>query len=149
MYLKHSVQFSITLYHWIIFKSTIRLYIYNINLLGIIIDNKLTWKPHIANIRTKISKALGTLNKVKHNIPTKLKRQLYFSLIHPHLLYGVELWGAAVKSHIQLIQILQKRAIRFITSSTYNSSTHNYFKDLKILKMQDLYQVQLLTQMYV
>ena len=60
----------------------------------------------------------------------------------------MELWGAAVKSHIQPIQILQKRAIRFITSSTYNSSTHNYFKDLKILKIQDLYQVQLLTQMY-
>ena len=36
-----------------------------IKFLGVVIDNKLSWKPHIKYIKTKISKSLAILNKAK------------------------------------------------------------------------------------
>ena len=36
-----------------------------IKLLGMIIDNKLCWKPHINYIKTKISKSIAVLYNVK------------------------------------------------------------------------------------
>ena len=33
------------------------------NILGVIIDNKLTWHQHIENIKNKINKGLGILKK--------------------------------------------------------------------------------------
>ena len=34
--------------------------------LGTLIDNKLTWKPHIQHIKTKLSRAIGLISKIRY-----------------------------------------------------------------------------------
>ena len=50
-------------------------------------------------------------------------RTLYFALMHPHLSYGIIAWGSADKSITRQTNLLQKRAIRIITNSAFNSHT--------------------------
>ena len=69
-----------------------------INLLGTIFDKNLTFKPHIAKICSKASRALGLLNQSKGLLPKYIKRTIYFSLIHPHLSQSIELLGNTAKS---------------------------------------------------
>ena len=58
--------------------------------LGITIDNKLNWKTHINNLRTKVSKTIAILYKMKPILDQKSLHLLYCSLVLPHISYCVE-----------------------------------------------------------
>ena len=87
------------------------------NFLGITIDQNITWTPHIRKISIKISRVIGVLRKLKHIFPQHILRLIYNSLIHPHLIYGLNLWGFKHKR----ITILQKKAIRILAFRPYTS----------------------------
>ena len=69
-------------------------------------------------------------------------------MILPHISYCLIVWGKCVKSLVDRIFILQKRAIRIITNSHFLSHTDKLFKKLNILKIQDLYSFQVACFMY-
>lgn len=68
---------------------------------------------------------------------------LYYSLIYPHLLYGILAWGGSSDIHLQPLLLLQKKIIRTITSSNYLDHTDPLFHRTKILKIPDIYLLQL------
>ena len=105
------------------------------NFLGITIDQNITWTPHIRKISIKISRVIGVLRKLKHIFPQHIFRLIYNSLIHPHLIYGLNLWGFKHKR----ITILQKKAIRILAFRPYISHSTSAFKELKIPMLKDLY----------
>ena len=74
--------------------------------------NSLNWDRCIDNNANKISRTLGVMNKLKHFLP-------YSSLIAPHFNNNILLRGFNTHRLIKL----QKRAIRIITDSKYNSHT--------------------------
>ena len=84
--------------------------------LGVYIDNNLTWKCHITHVCTKIRPVIGILFKIRHLVPTKLLRSLYYALIHPHILYCIEAWGSTYKSYLEPLYILQKRSLESLLS---------------------------------
>lgn len=102
--------------------------------LGVTLDSHISWKPHINNIKCKISKTCGVLNKLKNTLPQYILKQIYQSSIAPHLNYGLLAWG---KNPGTLVQ-LQKKAIRIIAKTKYNAHTDPLFKRFKILKLEDL-----------
>ena len=73
---------------------------------------------------------------------------LYNSLILPYLSYGIESWYGAPRFMSNKIFVLQKKAIRAIHGLSYNSHTNYYFKTDKILKLQDLYKLNLCSQLF-
>jgi len=68
-------------------------------------------------------------------------RLLYYSLIHPYIVYGIELWGLAAKKYTGRIERLQKRAARILSNSKYNEPSLPLFKKLSILRLSDLYKL--------
>ena len=109
------------------------------NFLGIDIDQNITWKPHVTKTAIKISRVIGVLNKLKHIFPQHILLTIYNSLIQPHLIYGLYLWGLKCKR----LKILQKKAVRILAFKPYISHSTPIFKDLKILQLEDLYTMQL------
>ena len=109
------------------------------NFLGITIDENITWNPHIHNTSIKIARVIGILRKLKRIFPRHILRHIYNSLIHPHLLYGLSLWGFKQKR----ITVLQKKAVRIIAFRPYISHSTSAFKELQILMLKDLYYIQL------
>jgi hypothetical protein len=69
-------------------------------------------------------------------------------MIHPYLSYGLMLWGSACKQHLHKIEISQKKAIRSLHKTRYNEHTMPLFHSSKILKINDLYKLQLMMFMY-
>ena len=53
--------------------------------------------------------------------------------------YCIEVFGSAAQYHINSLVVLQKRAVRVITSSKFREHTAPLFKDLKLLTLQQLY----------
>ena len=99
------------------------------NLLGITLDQHITWTPHIKKIPIKISRVIGISRKLKRTFPQYILRTIYNSLIHPHLIYGLNLWGFKHKR----ITTLQKKALRILAFRPYISHSISAFKELKIL----------------
>ena len=83
--------------------------------LGIMIDS--TLNNHIDNVSTKISKTIGLLYKIRYYVDVKIIKTLYYSLVFPHLIYGIEVWGSADESHLNKLLVLQKKIVRLICYS--------------------------------
>ena len=88
--------------------------------LEIILDNQINFADHIKNIETKVARSIGILSKLSYYLPNLTMLQLYYSLVHPNLLYGVALWGNTFPSYRAKLTPLQKKAIISVTSSDWN-----------------------------
>ena len=114
-----------------------------IKFLGITVDNKLSWKPHVLNVCKTLSRNIGIINKLKYQFPSTTLFTLYSSLILPYLNYGILAWGNTHISLLDKILILQKKILRIICNAPIRSHTDSLFLEHKILKIKDLYLFQL------
>lgn len=101
--------------------------------LGIFIDNSLSWKCHITFVCKKIRPVIGILSKIRHLLPVTVLRTLYYTLIHPHILYCIETWGTTFKSYMEPLYILHKKLVRIITFSHFIAHTKPLYTMLNIL----------------
>ena len=120
----------------------------SIKFLGLVIDEKLSWKAHIDNICKIIARNIGVMSKLSHFLPHYIMLSLYSTLILPYLNYGLVAWGNAATSQINRLCILQKKAIRIINNAEFRAHTNNLFLKNKVLKIKDLYIFQLGQLMY-
>ena len=114
------------------------------NFLGIVLNEHLQWHDHTARISNKISRNIGIINRLKHFVPLNTRITLYNTMILSYIYYGILVWGHSSDR----IKILQKRAIRIINLSSYRAHTEPLFKKLKLLKVEDIFKVQLLKFYY-
>ena len=81
-------------------------------LLGVLFDEHLSFSFHIDYMKTKLSKALFSINRIKNFVPQKPLKTVYISLFHSHLLYSPIIVNCASKTNVEKIFIMQKKAIR-------------------------------------
>ena len=106
--------------------------------LGVIIDNKLFWKDHIAYISGKIARGIGIILKARKNLLKESLISLYYSSIYPYLIYCNHVWWLACKTHLDSLIKLQKRAIRIIVGVHPRTHTVPLFQKLELLKYVDI-----------
>ena len=41
----------------------------HVKFLGVLVDDKLTWKSHLTHISNKVAKNIGILNKLRYRVP--------------------------------------------------------------------------------
>ena len=104
--------------------------------LGVTIDSTLNFKPHIIALEKRVSRSVGTLSKLRFLFPSSTLLLLYYALVHPHLVYGLPIWGSTFETYLSKLQTLQNKAIRIITNSDLRTPKH---RNLKILKITELY----------
>ncbi|EDO28037.1 predicted protein, partial [Nematostella vectensis] len=80
--------------------------------LGIMIDSHLNWKCHITELCKKLKRNLGALSKIRYFVNINILKQLYYSLVFPHITYGILVWGNTYSTTLKPLFLMQKRAIR-------------------------------------
>ena len=116
--------------------------------LGINIDENLRFQEHVKYISSKLSKSLGILFRLNKFFPSNILRNLYYSLIFPYLNYAIEAWYGAPQCVSSRVQVIQKKSIRAIFNLNYNCHTTEYFKFSGILKLGDMYKLNLCTMLF-
>lgn len=101
--------------------------------LGIHLDRKLNWRKHIFTKR----KALGLQHRKmfcllgrNSKLSTENKLLLYKSILKPIWTYGIQLWGTAASSNIEILQRFQSKILRSIANAPWyisNSQLHKEF----------------------
>ena len=92
-------------------------------LLGIHLDETLSFQYHADFLRNKLSKSLFCINRAKNFLdPQSLKKILYFALFHSNLLYCIGTLSTMSKTNANKIGKMQNKAIRAITNSKNRQS---------------------------
>ena len=104
--------------------------------LGLTITSDLMWSIHIANICSKTRRLIGLLYRrfYKYSSPNTLLK-LYVSFIRPHLEYASAAWDPFLKKDIDLIEDVQKFALKVCLKS-WNSSYNDLLKQSNLLSLQ-------------
>ena len=95
-----------------------------------------------------VSKYNGIIRKVRPYLPQESLHTLYNTFALPYLSYCNIIWADKNNSHINSLFLIQKRIIRTCTNSLWLAHTDPLFKQLKTLKVQDIYSHQLGTFMF-
>ena len=98
----------------------------NLKYLGVLLDNKLSWKPHVQKVKTQLSRACGILSKLKYYTTLPELKVVYNSLIHPYLNYTILNWGCASNATIQPLIKLQNKAIKIINPTNMGSLEEHF-----------------------
>ena len=82
--------------------------------LGVQIDEHLSWNQHIEYIANKISSGIGAIRKLRTFIDTSTLVLVYNALIQPYFDYCCEVWDTLGKGLSERLQKLHNRAARLI-----------------------------------
>ncbi|GBM31363.1 hypothetical protein AVEN_99588-1 [Araneus ventricosus] len=98
--------------------------------LGIIFDEKLTFKPHILNLKQKCVKTLNLLKILSNtswgaDFQSLLK--IYKSLILSKLDYGCMVYGSASKSVLQILDPVHHLGLRLASGAFRTSPVHSLY----------------------
>jgi hypothetical protein len=117
-------------------------------LLGIYLDEHLSFDSHVNHISKKLSKSLYCIKMAKNNLGASGLRSLYFALIHSHLSYCPIILNCMTKTNIGKLEKIQKKAVRIITKSAYNEHTVPLFLSTKILPIYKIIKMSKLMFMH-
>ena len=67
---------------------------------------------------------------------------IYNSLFDSRLRYGILRWGTSSEQNLSRIKVLQNRAMRFITFSSFRSSAAPLYSALKVLPLEEQFFLQ-------
>ena len=106
--------------------------------LGVIFDEKLSWKPHIDKTRNTIARNVGLISRAKFLLTKKEMKTLYTSLISPYFSYCSFIWGTTYPTNLLDLIRIQKRIVRRIEGVHHLAHSSPIFKKLDLLKFPDL-----------
>ena len=110
-------------------------------LLGIHIDNCLTWSTHLDLLSSKISRKLGVLRRLRPFMSNDALLKIYNCIVFPHFNYCCTAWSDAKnRSNVDRLFKLQKRAARIILGvRDVLTPTHTLLRQLKWMPLLDYF----------
>lgn len=118
--------------------------------LGLILDETLSWEPHIHHLKRCIAPICGVIRKLHSFIPSRWLQKLYFALVHSRLQYLVLNWGMAALYRLRELQTLQNRCLKTILAKPHLYPTCQLYADApeSVLPIRGLHMQQTLVHMW-
>ena len=106
--------------------------------LGVELTKDLDWGPHIQKITSKANKTLNMARRNLYGCSQKIKESAYISLVRPTLEYAQTVWDPYQRSHIDQVEKIQRKAVRFVSG--------NYSRTASVTSMREALQSPTLHQ---
>lgn len=135
----------LNLYRPLIYGSDIIHYADKVKTLGVFFSSNMSWNDHVQHTCSKLSKVVGVLNKYRNVLPISVKLQLYRSLFYPHLTYAHLVWGSTGLTNLNILRVLQKKAIRAVANVSWMSPSLPLFEKYSITDVSDIYPQRLIS----
>ena len=107
---------------------------------GLHLDEKFDFAPHINAMCQRALKSLATLAMVKKRLPKGARLQIFHSLIQSHLCLNIIASGRANKDLINRLQVIQNKALRIVEDLPSRASCTEARQKHKILTIKSQYE---------
>jgi hypothetical protein len=107
--------------------------------LGIRLDRRLTWRKHIISERKQLDLWLRNLYWIlgrKSQLTLNNKLLVYKAILKPVWTYGIQLWGTASNSNLEILEWFQTKVLRIITGAPWFVENAVIKRDLQISTVQ-------------
>ena len=90
------------------------------------LDEHISWNNHINTLEYKLAKNIGLLNRASYFLNEHSLKTIYFSYIHSYLNYANIAWASTYVTKLKKINLLQKRAVRFVFNEDRLSQSNQF-----------------------
>lgn len=107
----------------------------HVRYLGLHLDKRLTWQKHIFTKRKQLGMEMRKLYWLlgqKSQLSLENKLLIYKVILKPIWSYGIQLWGTASHSNIEILQRFQNKTLRIITNAPWFVPNEQLHHDLRI-----------------
>ena len=117
--------------------------------LGVLIDDKITWRIHIDKLTKKIASDIGPIKRVKHLVPYGTSYSIYQALVQLQfnsvLQYCLKkLWNNVARQTAKV----QNREARVLTCPNYDADVNNLFELLGWKTLVSQRQIERVTMVF-
>ena len=108
--------------------------------LGMHLDQRLTWAPHIINKRKQLGLRLRSMYWLltkSSKLPLNNKILIYKAILKPIWTYGIQIWGSAADSNIAIFERFQTKTLRLIANAPWYITNRQIYKDLQVPTVQE------------
>ena len=117
--------------------------------LGVTIDQHLNWTDHIHKTVSKANAANAFLKRNIRSCPITVRKMCYMAMVRPILEYASIIWFPHTKSGVHKVEMVQRRAVRFIMNNySYSASVTNMLTQLNLPTLQQRCNRMKLIMMY-
>lgn len=116
--------------------------------LGLIIDDKLTWRYHMAKLSKKIIAMLGALSRCSDFLNSSNRNLIYSSFILSHIRYLINIWGTCGTSLHKKLQVSQNTAIKILFKKHYRTSTESLYNQTGLQPIKYYLELEQCKQIY-
>ncbi len=95
--------------------------------LGVTVDQNLTFKSHVENVRVRALKTLSSISRLLDEtggMRTALGLQLYNSLVYPVLTYAYPVWSTVSNTQLSALEDVHEAALRKLTGTHGGTATN-------------------------
>ena len=117
-------------------------------LLGVRIDNHLTWHSHIEYLIGKLNSRIYLLKRAKGYFNLHCRKLLFNALVKPIFEYCCSVWGNAPNEQLLTILRVQKRCSRLILDARLLDNSAQMFQKLQWLAIDDIIRIKKLSMMF-
>ena len=112
--------------------------------LDVTLDNELKRNVHIDHIYQKLIKFTSLFYKLRAKLPRSILQNIYFAFVHPHILYGIELYANTYSCHVDKLNKLNNKILRIIQNKPLSTHVLELYSNFNTLPIKDLHMQQLL-----
>lgn len=110
-----------------------------IKYLGVIIDEKLSFRDHIAALSSRTRKIIYVMKQIRDVASADLVKNIYISLCQSVLTYCIQAWGGIATTHLISLERAQRSVIKVMLSRPIRYPTEKLYKESKLLSIRRLY----------
>lgn len=107
--------------------------------LGVILDQRLSWHPHIEHINNRIRKLIWIFKTLRHITSKTLLNQLYTTLAQSVMSYCIAVWGGATKIKFLEVERGQRCLLKVMYFKPFIHPTSELYNISDVLTMRKLY----------
>ena len=115
----------------------------SMKVLGVHLDENITWETHVKSIKSKASRIIRNLARTTHILPLHCRRILYDALVTPHFSYCDTVWGGMSKRLEENLQRTGNFAAKALLGMKKRDSAKDALIKLNMMPLKDKRSVHL------
>ena len=99
----------------------------------------------IESIYKKLVKYVGIFYKLRNCLPDSCLRTLYYAYVHPHILYGVEIYGNTYASYLEKLQKVNNEILRILQYKEARTGLIDLYYSYETLPLDQLHLYEIMS----